>query len=418
MKVLWVINKPLPEISKELGLKVELSQSWLHDLSRALRVSGIVLCTACVDNVKRMLVTNIYGANHYVIPIGHKFKSKNSYKKYWKEIIESEQPNLIHVHGTEYRHALPLLELYPKIPALLTIQGIMTRISEHFYGGLTSYEVFKYRTIKENIRLGGMFFTKQLYKKQAKTEYAIIKNVDAVTGRTLWDYSVIKQLNPNIRYFRCWYNLRAEFYDANKWDIEQIDKYSIYTSFSSYPLKGLHILLKAVALVKEEFPNVLVKVPGVKGDATGKLIVTSGYTKYLQKLIRRYALENNVQFLGGQTTQEVIQNLQKSHLCIVSSAIEGASATLREAMHIGLPCIASYRGGMTELLSDGESGFYYDYSEFPYLAERICELFRDDQLSRAFSRKSIEKAEALHDRKKNVEDMLKIYKELVSFNKE
>ena len=417
MKVLWVINKPLPAVSKKLGLKIELSQTWLHELSQSLREAGIILCTVCVDSVKNMYEISIDGANHYVMPIGNKFKSKGFYKKFWKRIIEKETPDLIHIHGTEYRHALSLLNLYPNIATLLSIQGIMTRISEHFYGGLTIKEVLRYRTVKENVRLGGMLFTKRLYKKQIKIEQEIIKKVHGVTGRTLWDYSILKQINPDIHYFRCWYSLRPDFYTADKWNLEKIDRYSIYTSFSSYPLKGLHVLLKAVALLKEEFPHILVKVPGVKGDKEGKLTVVSGYTKYLKKLISQYGLESNVQFLGGQTTSEVIQNLQSAHLCVVSSAIEGASSTLREAMHIGTPCIASFRGGMTELLSDGTDGFYYDYSEFPYLAERIREVFKNDQMAQKFSDGVIEKAKTLHDRQKNTEDMLNAYKEMIALDK-
>lgn len=414
MKILWVINKPFPKVSRELGLKVELSQSWLLDLERAVRDAGITLCSACVEHVDDLKCVSLDGGNHYVMPMASKFQSAKRYEAYWDQIMAEEQPDIIHVHGTEYRHPLPLLEKYTQVPRMLTIQGVMCRISEFFYGGMSLREVLRYRTLRENYTLGGMLFTKRLYRKQAKTEAEIVRQVDCVTGRTLWDYSVLKEINPEIRYFRCFYNLRAEFYEAEKWSLESAKRHSIYTSFSSYPLKGLHMLLKALAIVKQTYPDVLLNVPGVRGDANGRLVVTSGYTKYLKRLIDRLQLVDNVRFLGGQKTEDVIANMQQAHLCVVSSAIEGASATLREAMHIGTPCICTYRGGMTELLRDGESGFYYDYAEYAYLAERMMQVFADDELAECFSKNGIESAQVWHDREKNARDMVDIYNDLMA----
>lgn len=409
MKVLWVTNMPLQEVSERLGVLGTLSQSWLVDLWRIVREAGITVCSASVSKVSEMKSIELYGGTHYVIPVVSKFTPASAYQKYWKQIMEKEQPDLIHIHGTEYRHPLPLLQMYPNVKSILTIQGIMSRISEEFYGGLTRWQTIRYRTLKENLHLGGMIGTRRQYRKQAKNEAEILQRVQCVTGRTLWDYSIIKRINPDIRYYQCTYNLRGEFYTADKWNIDRIERYSIYTSFSSFPLKGLHILLKAIALVSREYPKVKVYVPGIKGRPDGSLIVNSGYTHYIADLIEQNDLAGNVCFIGGQSTQDVISHLQRAHACVVSSAIEGASATLREGMHIGTPCICAYRGGMTELLRDQESGFYYDYAEYPYLAERIKQLFADDDMAKSFSAKAIHDAEIMHNRDENAKKWLDVY---------
>ncbi len=414
MKVLWVVNKPLPAVSEAMGKQKELSQSWLLDLYRAVCDTDISLSCACVDRVKSMQTVCVDGVTHYVMPLFSKFIPCNAYKKFWDEIMEKEKPDIIHVHGTEYMHPLPLLKAYPHVPSVLTVQGVMTRISEAFYGGLTLKEVLKYRTLRENMRLAGMFFTKRIYKKRAKDEQEMVRRVDCITGRTLWDYSVLKEINPRLKYHKCNYNLRNNFYEAKKWSLEGIQRHSIYTAFSSYPLKGLHQLLKAVAIVKKQYPDVMVKVPGMPGMPDGSIKVNSGYAKYIKALIEKEGIRENVCFLGGQSAQAVEQNMQKAHLCVVSSAIEGASATLREAMHIGTPCICSYRGGMTELLEDGKDGFYYDYNEYGYLAERIMQIFAQDALAMQFSEKLIQKAEAMHDRQKNFADWIAVYEDVLS----
>ena len=102
--------------------------------------------------------------------------------------------------------------------------------------------------------------------------------------------------------------------------------------------------------------------------------------------------------------------LKKVNVCVVSSAIEGASATVCEAMMIGTPCICPYRGGMTELLRDKESGFYYDFPEYSVLATRIKQLFADKQLCKKFSENTIKDAELRHNREKNYMELTEIYK--------
>ena len=94
--------------------------------------------------------------------------------------------------------------------------------------------------------------------------------------------------------------------------------------------------------------------------------------------------------------------------------MENASATLREAMHIGTPCIASYRGGMTHLLKDGISGFFFDYGEVEYLAGRIIQLFENDDLAVKFSQNAIKDAESMHDRAKNIQDMMDVYTQILN----
>ena len=80
---------------------------------------------------------------------------------------------------------------------------------------------------------------------------------------------------------------------------------------------------------------------------------------------------------------------------------------------IGTPGICSYRGGMTDLLRDGESGFFYDFEEYGVLASRIMTLFEDDELCRTFSKRVIADAEARHDRVRNYRQLIEIYEELL-----
>jgi len=247
-----------------------------------------------------------------------------------------------------------------------------------------------------------------IHKKNARYETEILNKVEYANCVNSWDSSIVKSINPNIQCFQIDYNLRDEFYSAPKWDAQKINRYTVFTNPGGVPLKGTHMLIKALALVKKKFPNVKLIVPGM-GNNEGKLIINSGYSKYINCLVNKLRLIENITFLGRQSGKEMLENMLKAHVVVVPSAIEGTSLILREAMFLGVPSIASFRGGMADFIRDKESGFLYDFQEYPYLASRILELFRDDDLALKFSQKAIEQAEKAHDREKNPNEYINMY---------
>ena len=84
-----------------------------------------------------------------------------------------------------------------------------------------------------------------------------------------------------------------------------------------------------------------------------------------------------------------------------------------EAMMIGTPGICSYRGGMTDLFRDGDSGFFYDFDEYPVLASRIMRLFESDELCKQFSERAMNDAIIRHDREKNYNQLIDIYESVL-----
>ena len=415
MKVLWIVNTTFPEISDKLSLSKVFSQGWLLDLSEIIgKTKDIELFIVTAHLVSELKRIKTETAVHYVMPRRGKFSANHFnasfYAPYLKTIYDEVKPDIVHLHGTENIWGPFFLRMYPQVPSMLTIQGVLSRISEEFYGGLSIKDVLVNRTIRENLRFRGMLFSKISLGIRAKVEQEVIRNVKHITGRTRWDKAITKSINPDINYYLCNYNLREEFYAAPKWSIDNMERHSIYTSFANYPLKGLHILIKAVSIVKRRYQDVKVYVPGIAADGSGKLIVDSGYMKYINKAINNLDLQNNIVFMGSLSSAKVVEQMLKSNAVVVSSAIEGASATVCEGMFLGLPCICSYRGGMTDLLQDGVTGFYYDYAEYACLAEKIMTVFSDDELCKKFSKGVIEQASLRHDRQKNAQSYVNIYR--------
>ena len=416
MKVLWLLNMVLPFVAKELNLKTSFSGGWLVDYANQLASDeNIELATMTYANVKQPIDATVKGIRNFIFPGAGKRLLLNSKQclKDCKEVIERFKPDVIHIHGTEYAIGYSMLKIKPNVPIVLTIQGVLTRISEEYYGGLSKREIRGMSSIKDLFKLKTPYFAKKLFSKNAKREQFVLKNVRYVTGRTTWDKAVMLSINPNLEYYRLNYNLREEFYDTDKWTIENVKPYTIYAGASSYPLKGLHVLIEALRLLKPKFSGVKLLVPG-SNSKDGKLVKPNGYEKFIIKKINKYGLQDNVEFIGRKSPSDVVKMLREVNACVVTSAMEGASATICEAMMIGTPCICAYRGGMTDLLRDGESGFYYDFPEYSVLASRLEQLFTDTNLCQKFSINTQIDAQNRHDRKKNIKALKIIYDKVLT----
>ncbi len=410
MKLLWIVNMVLPPLAEELGVSRSLSGTWLFDLTDKLDADpDVELAIACVygQSFRRVTCGN---TTYYCLPgTGRDMMfGSRSFAAYWKQIVEEFKPDIVNIHGTEYRHALPYVRLYAdKIPTVVSLQGILEGIKTRDLAGLSRSTILRHKTLREWVRMNGVWEYHRWHEHNAKSEGEILRSVPYCMAVDTWHAAMALRINPHITTFRVNYNLRDEFYSAPKWSLAGMERHVITTNPGGTALKGLHILLRAVAMLKDRYPDIQVRVPGMSRD--GKtLAITSGYAKYLARLIRSLGLEGHVVFLGARTGEEMIENMSHAHVQVVPSAIEGPSLILREGMHLGVPTIASFRGGMADFVSDKQDGFLFDFDEYQYLAHRIMEIFEDDALALRLSQNAIAKAEAAHDRDRNYQDYIRM----------
>lgn len=414
MKILWIVNIVMPELSDHMGIQSSSSGTWLFDIARRLSDNtDIQLSIAAVhgDKFQKKCLGN---TTYYLLPGNGKnmlFYTKK-FESLWKKIDEDFQPDIIHIHGTEYSHGLACVRALPKKKYVISIQGILNRIKDVDFGGLTLFDVLLNRTLRENIRCNGMIEMHLLHKRNAIYEKELINKVKYASCVNFWDSSLTKAINPSIQVFTIDYNLREDFYQAPKWNIENIEPFSIFTNPGGTPLKGIHQLFKALDIVRKVYPQTKLYIPGM-GNSKGRLIISSGYTKYLGKLLEKLGLENNVVFLERQSGAEIINRMRRANLVVIPSAIEGTSLILREAMFIGCPCIAAFRGGMADYITDKYDGYLYDYQEYPYLAERIIQVFEDKNIQ-VLSNRAIKKAESSQNPVSNYNNYNIMYEKIIN----
>ena len=128
--------------------------------------------------------------------------------------------------------------------------------------------------------------------------------------------------------------------------INKIEKYSsnhVYklgtAAFLNVKWKGIQDVIKALYELKK------------KGITNFEYeLVGAGDTKYLEKLIRKYDLKNEIKILGVKKHSEVFSWLKEIDIYIQPSYQEGLCRSIIEAMSQACPVIATNAGGNVELI--------------------------------------------------------------------
>lgn len=115
----------------------------------------------------------------------------------------------------------------------------------------------------------------------------------------------------------------------------------ITTASSDQPLKGLSVLLRALANLRSEFPALQLIV-------IGKLKEKGETEKELQAL----NLQDAVQFKSGISNQQLVEEYAQASIAIVPSLYEGFGLPAAEAMACGVPLICSDGGALPEVVGN------------------------------------------------------------------
>lgn len=415
MKILWITNILFPEAVSLITGKAELKASggWMLGSAKALIESGQLtsFSVATVSPlVKSLTVLNGKDITYYVIPYGKgNLKYNKEYEPYWKEIHSLCLPDVIHLHGTEYSHGLAYIRVCGSDKIIVSIQGMKSASSYYYYYGLTKHEVYRNITLRDVIT-GSIVKGQTRFKKQGEIEKEIICNVRHVIGRTSWDKAHVWAINHNAIYHFCNETLREEFYDGDRWSYETCVPHTIFLSQGSYPLKGLHQVLKAMSLILRHYPNTQIRIAGSDITNTQGLrnyLRLTGYGRIIKSMIKKYNLSGHITFTGPLNAEEMKKEYLRCNVFVCPSSIENSPNSLGEAQILGVPCVASYVGGIIDMIPNDKCGMMYRFEEVEMLAHSVVTAFNQ---SPDFDNTAMrEEAARRHDRNVNRDTMLDIY---------
>ncbi|MCB7070219.1 glycosyltransferase family 4 protein [Caldibacillus sp. 210928-DFI.2.22] len=419
MKILWLINIPLPEASELLNENPSPFGGWLINASKDLaRQQGINLTIAFPKKgVSTFVELRGEKITYYAFKaLKDKDKELIEDNHIFKDIIKRVKPDLVHIYGTEMAHTLSMVNICNKlkIETVISTQGLVSIISQHTFANLP-WKVVYGSTLRNLLRGDSVIGLQKLYYKRGKNEVEAIKKVKHIIGRTTWDRACTSQINPKAQYYFCNETLRDEFYN-HEWDIEKCERYSLFLSQAHYPIKGLHYVVQAMPHIIKKYPNTKLYISGkdiIKSDTIKDKLLMTYYGKFIKRLIKDYKLENNIVFTGSLSEFEMCKRYLSSNVFVCPSSIENSPNSLGEAMILGVPCVASYVGGIPDMLKHGEDGFLYQ-PDAPYmLAHYVCEIFKNNGLALQFSKNARARAWKRHYPKTNTDRLIEIYEDIL-----
>lgn len=136
------------------------------------------------------------------------------------------------------------------------------------------------------------------------------------------------------------------------------------------PLKGIVYLIRTMALLRAEFPDLRLEIAGSGPERAA-----------LEEEIGGLGLADRVRFLGWQADLERV--LAGWDVFVQPSLKEGFPLAALEAMASGLPVVATSVGGLPELVENGRTGWLVPPADPGALADRLRKLLLNADERRA-----------------------------------
>jgi glycosyltransferase involved in cell wall biosynthesis len=165
------------------------------------------------------------------------------------------------------------------------------------------------------------------------------------------------------------------------WDVASDEKLLVQVGAREW--KGWRDLVAAAALLASDFPKLKTAIVACEDDAKKEEV--SGFARQLQIADRVLPIGFRTDMPDVLAAADIVADLSYEGL--------GITGTLREAMALGVPVIASAAGGNPELVADGESGLLVPPRDPAAMAAAARRLLTDAALAARLARAGRERVE-------------------------
>lgn len=144
--------------------------------------------------------------------------------------------------------------------------------------------------------------------------------------------------------------------------------------------KGIPVLFESLGMLSAQGYNFELTLVGDGPDRNA-----------LKALAQQMGIADRVVFAGFASQDKVGEYLRQSDVFLLPSLAEGVPVSLMEAMACGIPVIATYVGGVVELVQDGETGQVVYPGDPISLKDAIVRYLDDPELRESVSRQGRDK---------------------------
>ena len=151
-----------------------------------------------------------------------------------------------------------------------------------------------------------------------------------------------------------------------------------------YVQKNLKNLISAFRRLKVSNPELSLKIAGRPID--------EDYFQGLKSMVADYKLDEDIQFLGGISSEELLKLYQSCGIFVFPSTVETFGNPLVEAMACGASIACSNTAAMPEVV--GDAAEFFDPNNVESIAQVINKLLKNEGLRQSLSKKALKRAKA------------------------
>jgi glycosyltransferase involved in cell wall biosynthesis len=425
MKILWLIHDVLDPFYPFVDGKPTKGGSWIAPLFFNLAKSKDIelgVMTPIIDGKK--IKKEIECITYYSIQIkkgDNDLPISRTLAERYLDAINDFQPDIIHIHGIEKNFGQLRKFVNMQIPIVCSIQGIINSYYPYLEESVSDITLKKFKSIKNYLGYGGFDSMAKSWKNYMPIEQEIVKINQYFIGRTSWDQTQLRVLNSEAKYYQGEELLRNVFYNKN-WNLNQCIKHQVFISSSAYPIKGFHVVLKAIALLKKKYPDIQLVTPlfsiNLNSSYWFDFIFANDYGRYLKSEILRLGLINHIRVFNRLTDEEMAECFIQANVFVLPSYIENSPNSLGEAMMIGTPTVVAPVGGVGSMLKDEDSTLMFTSGDSEYLASQIDRIFSNEILANQISISAKKTAIIRHCISSTINQYIDNYKNIIKLHNE
>jgi len=365
------LNTILPEMVKR-GHKVSLLTGSVEGVRAKYKFRGMEIQRTPLMDLNWLYKRGLQGLNGEVLETFNKF-------------LKNCKPDIIHCHNMHYfskLHAKTIEHLAEEknIPIILTVHN--------------TWDDILFLELTRKIKWAHIIAVSHYIKKELIGIGCDDRKI------TVIHHGVdTKKLNPNVSSEK-----------IKKKHPQLKNKKVIFHPARMGLAKGCDTSIKALNLIKDRFPDVLLILAGTKN------IIDWGETQqkdiaYLVDLINSLGLTDHV-LIDMFTLDEMAQIYGIAQVCLYPSSVgEPFGLTMLEALSSAKPMIVTKAGGMPEIIRDGINGYVVPVRDFEALASRTIQLLANVRLCRRLGYTGRQIVESHYTKEIVTKNTLEIYKE-------
>ena len=320
-----------------------------------------------------------------------------------RRTVDASRPDVVHAHGAE--SGFGLAAAGSGVPLVVSVQGVLT-VYQMVAPETTESASLKYAA--SVLRGISPWHARRRFAAAAATEKRIMGMCDVVAGRTEFDRRIAAILAPQADYVRVGEVLRQPFYDAaGSWVLSSSDgRPTICMTGGSYSRKGIDTALLAVAALRDAGTDVRLRIIGSGLEsATGRAALLDAQT---------LRIEDRIVLLDETDAVGVVAELLGCDMYVHPSRADNSPNSLCEAMMVGVPCIASWVGGVSSLATDHLEALLVPPGDAYSLAGAMLDMLADSDVASELGRNARKRAAVRHNPDAVVAQLMDAYRAALS----